>query len=53
MIEDTRDTTITGEFISLSGETYYRIRNYDAIPPFFITVVSPDDHWLFFATTGG
>lgn len=53
MIKETRDTAITGEFTSFSGETFYQIRNYDAIPPFFITVVSPDDHWLFVATTGG
>lgn len=47
------DATITGEFVSLLGETYYRIRNYDTMPPFFITVVSSSDHWLFVATTGG
>lgn len=46
-------TTITGDFVSLLDETYYRIRNYDTMPPFFITVVSSSDHWLFVATTGG
>lgn len=49
------DTTVSamGEFVTLSGETYYRIAHYDRMPPFFITVVSSDDHWLFAATTGG
>jgi hypothetical protein len=47
------DTAIMGEFVTLLGETYYRISSYDAMPPFFITVVSPSDHWLFVATTGG
>lgn len=46
-------TSVTGEFIPILGETYYRIAHYDRMPPFFVTVVSSDDHWLFVATTGG
>ncbi len=43
----------SGAFVELDGDTFYRIENYDQIPPFFISVVSDSDHWLFVSTTGG
>ncbi|MDH5584611.1 MAG: hypothetical protein OEY82_12165, partial [Gammaproteobacteria bacterium] len=36
-----------------AGERFYCIRDVDDIPPFFISVVSSDDHWLFVSSTGG
>lgn len=47
------DNTVSGEFISIAGERYYVIRNVDQMEPFFISVVSNDDHWLFASSTGG
>ncbi|MEM9403876.1 MAG: hypothetical protein AAGA44_15495 [Pseudomonadota bacterium] len=44
---------VAGEFVDLDGERYYVIRNVDRMPPFFISVVSNDDHWLFVSSTGG
>lgn len=44
---------IIGEYITLLGETYYQIKNYDAMPPFFISIVSSSDHWLFISSSGG
>jgi len=44
---------VHGEFVDLSGERYYAIRNVDRMTPFFISVVSNDDHWLFASSTGG
>ena len=44
---------VHGEFVWLDGERHYAIRNVDAMPPFFISVVSNDDHWLFASSTGG
>ncbi|MCB8983958.1 MAG: hypothetical protein H6659_09045 [Ardenticatenaceae bacterium] len=43
----------SGEFVQLLGETYYRIHHYDQMPPFFMSLVSGADHWLFIASTGG
>ena len=43
----------TGSFVQLLGETYYRISHYDQMPPFFMSLVSSADHWLFIASTGG
>ncbi|MCB9419672.1 MAG: hypothetical protein H6667_07700 [Ardenticatenaceae bacterium] len=39
--------------MQLQGETYYRIAHYDRMPPFFMSLVSSADHWLFISSTGG
>ena len=44
---------VTGEFVDLHGERYYAIRDVDRMAPFFVSVVSNDDHWLFTSSTGG
>lgn len=46
-------TAVSGAYVELLGETYYRIGHYDQMPPFFISLVSSADHWLFISTTGG
>ncbi|MBI5934361.1 MAG: hypothetical protein HY867_11690 [Chloroflexi bacterium] len=45
--------TVVGEFYTLWGETFYRIENYDSMPPFFMSLVSSSDHWFFISSTGG
>ena len=45
-------TEVDGAFVDLGGERFYRIRNYDAMPPFFLSLVSPSDHWLFISSNG-
>ena len=42
-----------GSFVDLRGERYYRIAHYDAMPPFFMSIVSDSDHWLFISSNGG
>ena len=42
-----------GEYVTLLGERYYCIRNYDQMPPFFMNLVSSSDHWMFISSTGG
>ncbi|NIB42630.1 hypothetical protein HBA55_23690 [Pseudomaricurvus alkylphenolicus] len=49
--DDTR--SITGEFVTLAGDRYYRISNVDQMTPFFISLVSDSDHWLFVSSNGG
>ncbi|MGB0387253.1 MAG: hypothetical protein ACPGWR_20735 [Ardenticatenaceae bacterium] len=44
---------VEGGYVEFLGETYYRIGNYDQMPPFFMSLVSSADHWLFIASTGG
>ena len=45
--------TASGEFTSLAGERYYAIHHVDRMAPFFISVISDRDHWLFISSTGG
>ena len=45
--------SVQGEFVAMLGEQYYCIRNYDQMPPFFMSIVSSSDHWLFISSTGG
>jgi hypothetical protein len=35
------------------GRELYVIDDHDRMPPFFMTVVSSSDHWLFVSSTGG
>jgi hypothetical protein len=46
-------TVVQGQYIHLLGEPFYRIQNYDAMEPFFMSIVSSSDHWLFISSTGG
>jgi hypothetical protein len=43
---------ISGGIVELDGEAFYRIEGLDQMPPFFITVVSDSDHWMFLSSTG-
>ena len=47
------NNNVSGEFITLGGERYYTIYNVNKIDPFFISLVSNSDHWLFISSTGG
>ncbi len=44
---------VRGEYVTLLGETYYKIQNYDVMEPFFMSIVSSSNHWLFISSTGG
>lgn len=44
---------VSGVFVDLEGGRYYKISEYDKMPPFFISLVSGSDHWLFVSTGGG
>lgn len=43
----------TGEFVQKNNETFYKITGVDSLSPFFMTVVSHSDHWMFISSTGG
>ncbi len=44
---------VRGEYVAMLGDTWYKIQNYDALEPFFMSVVSSSNHWLFLSSTGG
>jgi hypothetical protein len=43
---------VCGEQVTLDGEDFYRIENYDRLRPFFMSIVSPSDLWMFISSTG-
>lgn len=47
------DRKITGGFLDFDGETYYKISNYNHMDPFFMSIVSNSDHWMFISSNGG
>jgi hypothetical protein len=44
---------VAGGFVDVNDERYYVVRNVDKMPPFFVTVISSADHWLFASSSGG
>jgi hypothetical protein len=50
---DEHDIEVSGGFTDLDGERYYAIRNVNRMAPFFVSVISNSDHWLFVSSTGG
>lgn len=44
---------VVGEYTTLLNESFYKIQNYDALEPFFMSLVSSSDHWIFLASNGG
>lgn len=44
---------VDGQFIDIEGEKYYKISNYDTMAPFFMTITSDSDHWMFISSNGG
>lgn len=46
-----KDTTI--DFVKINGESYYKISNSDAMRPFFMSIVSDSNHWMFISSNGG
>ncbi|MEM1127481.1 MAG: hypothetical protein AAGI71_12585 [Bacteroidota bacterium] len=48
----TDPASIAGELVTVDGLPCYRITDYDRMEPFFMSVVSDADHWLFLSSTG-
>ena len=43
----------TMQIVTLEGENYYKIANNDTMRPFFMSIVSDSNHWLFISSNGG
>ena len=44
---------LKGELVNFDNEVYYKITNSDEMRPFFISLVSNSNHWMFIASNGG
>ena len=43
---------VQGETTVLNGQHYYKISNYHQMPPFFMSIVSNSDLWMFLSSNG-
>ena len=44
---------VSGEMVDLQGERFYKISNVDQMRPFFMSLVSDANHWMFLSSNGG
>ena len=44
---------ITGKMVRFENENYYKISNYNAMRPFFMSIISDSNHWMFISSNGG
>lgn len=52
-VQQQSDRNVRGKFVDMLGDRFYRIENYDGMAPFFMSIVSCSNHWLFISSTGG
>lgn len=48
-----QNNEIKGSFVQIENEAFYKIENSNALRPFFMSIVSDSNHWLFVASNGG
>ena len=44
---------ITGKLVTFDNESFYKISNSDKMRPFFMSIVSDSNHWMFISSNGG
>ena len=47
------DKSVAMDMVTIDGEMFYKIANNDAMRPFFMSIVSDSNHWLFISSNGG
>jgi len=47
------DKKVTLEEVKKGDDFFYKISNADQMPPFFMTIVSDSNHWMFISSNGG
>ena len=47
------EPVVEGKLIDFENEKYYKISNSDAMRPFFMSIVSDSNHWMFISSNGG
>jgi hypothetical protein len=41
------------DIVTIEGENFYKIKNSDILRPFFMSIVSDSNHWMFISSNGG
>ncbi|MBN2116845.1 MAG: hypothetical protein JW730_09750, partial [Anaerolineales bacterium] len=52
-VQQRSERDVKGEFVDMLGGKFYKIENYDGLAPFFMSIISCSNHWLFISSTGG
>ena len=52
-LRKTNEQPVSGGFVSIGDERFFRISGYDRMEPFFMSIVSHSDHWMFISSNGG
>ncbi|MEI6865710.1 hypothetical protein [Flavicella sp.] len=47
-----QEKEVRGKQIHFDNESYYKISNSDAMRPFFMSIVSDSNHWMFISSNG-
>jgi hypothetical protein len=47
------ENKVKGELVDFQNEKYYKISNHDLMRPFFMSIVSDSNHWMFVSSNGG
>lgn len=45
--------SVAMDVLTLNGEQFYKINNSDTMRPFFMSIVSDSNHWMFISSNGG
>ena len=49
----TLDINVSMERVTIDKENYFKISNSDKMRPFFMSIVSDSNHWMFISSNGG
>ena len=52
-IAQNQSLEVKGELINFDNEIYYKISNNNKMRPFFMSLVSNSNHWMFISSNGG
>jgi hypothetical protein len=47
------ENEVKGQLVDFQNEKYYKISNHDLMRPFFMSIVSDSNHWMFISSNGG
>ena len=53
MSKNISEKKVSIDSLKINGKTFFKIENVDALRPFFMSVVSSGNHWMFLSNNGG
>ena len=46
------ENKVSGKYVFIENEQFYKIEHYDRMDPFFMSIVSDSDHWMYIWSNG-